>query len=62
MQEYKLMLEFMVNHISPKSHQFQDYLEHGDKSQYADMFIQWEDIWPAGAVPYMQCCEGPALL
>jgi sucrose phosphorylase len=47
-KDYKLMLEFMVNHISPESHQFQDYLEHGDKSQYADMFVEWEDIWPEG--------------
>jgi sucrose phosphorylase len=46
---YQLCLEFMVNHISPASHQFQDFIEHGDDSQYAEMFVKWRDIWPEGA-------------
>lgn len=41
-----------MNHISPGSHQFQDFLEHGDKSQYAEMFVKWRDIWPEGECEY----------
>ena len=43
--EYDLMLELMVNHISPASAQFQDFLEKGDASEYADMFIDWVKFW-----------------
>lgn len=38
-QEYELACDLMVNHISSQSKQFQDYLEKGDKSEYADWFI-----------------------
>lgn len=44
-KEYDLMLELMVNHISPKSRQFQDFLEKGDASEHASMFIDWEKFW-----------------
>jgi glycosidase len=44
-KDYDLMLELMVNHISPKSHQFQDFLEKGDASEYASMFIDWRKFW-----------------
>ncbi|WIA13184.1 hypothetical protein OEZ85_006776 [Tetradesmus obliquus] len=46
--EYQLCLEYMVNHISPGSPQFQDYLQHGEASRYASMFVKWRDIWPEG--------------
>jgi sucrose phosphorylase len=41
----------MVNHISPASPQFQDYLKNGDKSAYANMFVKWKDIWGEGEKP-----------
>ncbi|KAK9815406.1 hypothetical protein WJX72_003171 [[Myrmecia] bisecta] len=44
-REYDLCMEFMLNHISPKSKQFQDYLEKGDESEYADMFVDWTKFW-----------------
>lgn len=47
--EYDVTAEFMVNHISPKSTEFQDFLEHGWDSKYADMFINWDTFWPEGA-------------
>ena len=50
-----LMLELMVNHISPASPQFQDYLEKGDASEFAPMFIDWAKFWPPSTCP-------PALL
>ena len=50
--DYDLMLECMVNHISPASDQFQDFLEKGDASEHADMFIDWEKVWGEG-VPHL---------
>lgn len=47
----QLCLEFMVNHVSPASHQFQDFIEHGDDSKYAEMFVKWKHIWPEGGWP-----------
>ena len=44
-KQYDLMLELMVNHISPKSAQFQDFLEKGDASEHASMFIDWQKFW-----------------
>ncbi|KAK9865185.1 hypothetical protein WJX84_007242 [Apatococcus fuscideae] len=43
--KYDVMVEFMVNHISPASDEFQDFLKHGMDSQYAEMFIHWNDFW-----------------
>ncbi len=47
-KEYDLMLELMVNHISPASEQFQDFLEKGDDSPHASMFIDWDKFWGEG--------------
>lgn len=41
-----IMLDLMVNHISKQSAYFQDFLKKGRKSQYADMFITIDKIWP----------------
>lgn len=50
---YDVMVEFMVNHISPASDEFQDFLKHGMESEYAEMFIHWNDFWEGGmsAIP-----------
>ena len=37
-----------VNHISPKSVEFQDFLAKGDESEYAPMFVDWDKLWPPG--------------
>lgn len=55
--EYDVTAEFMVNHISPASEQFQDFLEHGWASKYADMFINWDTFWPAGEVLRGTCAN-----
>ncbi len=47
-QEYQLLAEMMVNHISPESEQFKDYLAKGDESEYAEMFIRWDRLWGEG--------------
>lgn len=46
--KYDVMVEFMVNHISPASDEFQDFLKHGMDSKYAEMFIHWNDFWEGG--------------
>ena len=56
-KKYDLMVEFMVNHISPASQEFQDFLAKGPDSEYWPMFIHWNDFWEGGAlVPW--CPEG----
>ena len=39
--EYMLMCDMMVNHISRRSAEFRNYLEKGEKSEYADMFFDY---------------------
>lgn len=40
-KRYMLMCDMMVNHISRRSREFQDYLEKGKDSRYADMFFDY---------------------
>ncbi len=47
--DYFLMADFMLNHVSIRSNEFKDYMEKGDESEYKDMFIEWEKFWPNGA-------------
>ncbi|MBE9523571.1 MAG: sucrose phosphorylase, partial [Chloroflexi bacterium] len=47
-EKHDILLDLMVNHISAKSVYFQDFLEKGRKSEYADIFITVDKIWPDG--------------
>ncbi len=47
-QDFDLVIDFMVNHISRQSIFFQDYLEKGNKSEYADMFMGFQKLSPTG--------------
>lgn len=40
-----LKLDFILNHASVNSPQFQDLLRNGEKSQYRDFFIDWNQFW-----------------
>ena len=40
-----LKLDFVLNHASVNSPQFQDLLQKGDDSQYRDFFIDWNKFW-----------------
>lgn len=40
-----LKLDFILNHASVLSKQFQDILKHGEHSKYADFFINWNKFW-----------------
>ena len=42
------MLAAQVNHISPESEQFKDFVAKGDASEYAEMFVDWDKLWPPG--------------
>lgn len=47
-QKHPVLLDLMVNHISAKSVYFQDFIENGRDSKYADLFITLDKIWPDG--------------
>ena len=40
-----LKLDFILNHASVLSPQFQDLLEKGQESEYKDFFINWNKFW-----------------
>ncbi|BBO88620.1 sucrose phosphorylase [Desulfosarcina ovata subsp. ovata] len=48
--EFDLIIDFMVNHISRQSLYFQDYMEKGADSEFADMFLSFNKISPNGEV------------
>ena len=49
-REFDLIIDFMVNHISRQSVYFQDYMEKGADSEYADMFLTFNKISPDGEI------------
>lgn len=49
-EDFGLMIDFMVNHISRQSKYFIDYLENLDKSEYADMFLSFNKLSPDGKI------------
>ena len=44
-EEYYLMFDFMINHISTQSEMYQDFKQKHDDSKYKDFFIRWEKFW-----------------
>ena len=40
-----LALDFILNHASVLSREFQDILKNGDQSEYRDFFIDWNRFW-----------------
>jgi len=49
--DFDLIIDFMVNHISRQSVFFQDYVEKGSSSEYADMFLTFEKLAPDSFIP-----------
>lgn len=47
-EQYYLMFDYMINHISRKSEYFQDFLKNKDTSEYKDLFIRYRDFWENG--------------
>ena len=50
-ERHDLLLDLMINHISRQSVEFQDFLQHGRRSRYADLFITVDKVWPGGDPP-----------
>ena len=44
-----LMADLIVNHISSRSPQFEDFRMKGDASRYADLFLTYRKVFPSGA-------------
>lgn len=40
-----MKLDFILNHASVLSKQFQDILKNGEQSEYKDFFIEWNRFW-----------------
>ncbi|MDF2884797.1 MAG: gtfA1 [Clostridiaceae bacterium] len=47
-ENFDILVDLMVNHISKKSKYFQDFLKKGRNSEYADLFITLDKIWEDG--------------
>ncbi len=50
-EKHDILLDLMVNHISAHSAFFQDFLQHGKQSKYADLFLTIDKIWADGEIP-----------
>lgn len=47
-QSHDLLLDLMVNHVSSRSPYFVDFLARGRDSEWADLFITLDKVWPDG--------------
>jgi len=47
-QGIELTFDFMINHLSRQSPQFQDLLARGSDSPYKEFFIRFSQFWPGG--------------
>ena len=47
-ENFDVLVDLMVNHISQKSEYFQDFMKKGRHSKYADLFITLDKIWEDG--------------
>jgi len=50
-ERHDILLDLMINHISRQSPEFQDFQRRGRKSQYADLFVTLDKVWPSGDPP-----------
>lgn len=47
-ENYFLMFDYMINHISAQSEYYKDFLKYKDDSKYHDLFIRYKDFWENG--------------
>lgn len=47
-EDYYLMYDYMINHISAQSQYYKDFLAKKDASEYRDLFIRYKDFWENG--------------
>lgn len=50
-QTHDVMADLIVNHVSDESTQFLGFLEQGDNSSFAGMFLERRSVFPGGALP-----------
>jgi sucrose phosphorylase len=50
-ERHDVMLDMMINHVSSRSPYFQDFLVRGRASEWADLFITLDKVWPPDGVP-----------
>ena len=50
-ENFDVVVDLMVNHISRQSPYFRDFVKHGRKSESADLFITLDKIWRDGNPP-----------
>ena len=48
-EDLEVMSDLIVNHVSSQSPPFQDFIEHGEESASADMFLTYNRVFPEGA-------------
>ena len=48
-REYDITADLIVNHVSDRSAEFLDFLEHGGESRFAPMFLSRDSVFPEGA-------------
>ena len=46
----QVKLDLVLNHLSVRSPQFVDLMQHGVDSEYADFFIDWDEFWKGHGV------------
>lgn len=47
-EDFYLMYDFMINHISKQSEYYKDFMKNKDDSPYAELFIRYKYFWPDG--------------
>ena len=47
-ENYYLMFDYMINHISAQSEYYKDFVQNKDASKYKDLFIRFKDFWEQG--------------
>ncbi len=50
-ERHDVMVDIMVNHLSRRSAEFQDFQRRGRQSPHADLFITLDKVWPDGDPP-----------
>ena len=48
-ESVEIMADLIVNHVSGQSAEFKDYVEKGEDSEYASLFLTYGKIFPGGA-------------
>ncbi len=50
-EDFDLTVDFMANHLSQQSPQFQDFLARKDDSEWKDFFLRYKNVWSGGEAP-----------